>query len=94
MRGQVVDDFAAENSTSGGSSDTDANVLHANADRLAVVDGGDDGDARAEVAEHRASIAGVGREPRVPLAHRRPPTTSDVVSAAANTSGPPWARSE
>ena len=29
MRGQVVDDFAAQNNTSGGSSDTDVNELHA-----------------------------------------------------------------
>ena len=29
IRGQVVDDFAAQNSTSGGSSDTDVNELHA-----------------------------------------------------------------
>ena len=29
MRGHVVDDFAAQNNTSGGSSDTDVNELHA-----------------------------------------------------------------
>jgi hypothetical protein len=29
MRGQVDDDFAAQNNTSGGSSETDVNELHA-----------------------------------------------------------------
>jgi hypothetical protein len=29
MRGHVVDDFAAQNNTRGGSSDTDVNELHA-----------------------------------------------------------------
>ncbi len=42
MRGHVVDDFAAQNSTSGGSSDTVVNELHAMPTGLAVVRRGDD----------------------------------------------------
>ena len=71
MRGHVVDDFAAQNSTSGGSSDTDVNELHAMPTGSSPSHRGDDGDAGREVAEHRpASWRASGESDAVRRARR------------------------
>ena len=62
MRGHVVDDFAAQNNTSCGSSDTDVNELQAMPTGSSPSMRGDDRDAGREVAEDGADGRGVGRE--------------------------------
>ena len=58
IRGQVAEEPAGQNSTSGGSSDSAANDWQAKPAGAVGVDGGDDGDARAEVPEHLAEPRG------------------------------------
>ena len=58
---QDRDALVGQNSTSGGSSDSAANDWQAKPDRHAVVHGGDDRDAGAELAEHVPERARVDR---------------------------------
>ena len=60
-RRPVVDDFAAQNATSGGSSETEVNELTARPTGSSAVHGGDHGDAGGEVAEHLAEPGRVDR---------------------------------
>ena len=56
--GHVVDVRAGLNDTSGGSSDRELEGLTGEPGGSAIVDGCDDGDPGAEVAEHLAHVAG------------------------------------
>ena len=84
MRGQVVDDFAAQNSTSGGSSETEVKELAARPTGLVAVHGGDHGDAGGEVTEHGAERRRVRADHVGFVRHRR--------SASAALRGGPGVR--